>query len=97
MTSAMISAITYDGITTLRITYKLCVLMHNVDIGCSPAYLNELVTSELPSRRGLRSASSHQSEVPRTKLKFRERAFSFAGPAADWNALTPTLSYTQTT
>ena len=52
----------------------------------------ELVTatSELPSRRSLRSASSQQYEVPRTKLKFGERSFSFAGPAA-WNALTPEL------
>jgi len=66
--------------------------MHLVHIGCSPAYLIELVTatSELPSRRGLRSESSQQYEVPRTTLKIGERAFSFAGPAA-WNTLTPDL------
>jgi len=51
-------------------------------------YLTELVpsTAELPSRRGLRSASIQQYEVPRKTLKFGERAFSFAGPAA-WNVL----------
>jgi len=66
--------------------------MHLVHIGCSPAYITELVsaTSELPSRRSLRSASSQRYEVPLTKLKFGERLFSFAGPAA-WNALTPEL------
>ena len=49
--------------------------------------LTELVTatSELSSRRSLRSASSQRFEVPRTKLKFGERSFSFAGPTA-WNA-----------
>jgi hypothetical protein len=77
---------------TYRITYKLCVLMHLVHIGRSPTYLMELVTatSELPSRRSLRSASSQRYEVPRTSLKFGERCFSFAGPTA-WNTLTPEL------
>ena len=77
---------------SFRITYKLCVLMHLVHIGCSPAYLSELVTatSELPSRRSLRSANTQQYEVPLTKLKFGERSFSFAGPVA-WNSLTPAL------
>jgi hypothetical protein len=75
---------------TYRITYKLCLLMHLVHIGRSPTYLTELVTatSELPSRRSLRSASSQRYEVPRTSLKFGERSFSFAGPTA-WNTLTP--------
>ena len=75
-----------------RITYKLCVLMHLIRIGCSPTYLTELVTatSELSSRRSLRSASSQRFEVPRTKLKFGERSFSFAGPTA-WNALSTEL------
>jgi len=71
---------------SFRITYKLCVLMHLVHIGCSPAYLTELVTTT--SRRGQRSASSQQFKVSRTKLKFGGRVFSFAGPAA-WDALTP--------
>jgi len=32
------------------------------------------------------SASNKRYEVQRTELKFRERAFSFAGPSA-WNSL----------
>jgi len=34
-------------------------------------------------------------EVPRTKLKFGERAFSLAGPAA-WNALIPAAGWLKT-
>ena len=49
-----------------RITYKLCVLMHLIRIGCSPTYLTELVTatSELSSRRSLWSSSRQRFEVP---------------------------------
>ena len=67
-----------------RITYKLCVLMHQVHTGRAPSYLSNLVTAtaDLSSRQALRSASSKRYEVPRTKLKFGERAFSFAGPFA---------------
>lgn len=75
-----------------RITYKLCVLMHQVHTGRGPSYLSNLVTAtaDLSSRQALRSASSNRYEVPRTKLKFGERAFSFAGPSA-WNSLPPVL------
>jgi len=43
-------------------------------------------TANMSSRQALRSANSQRYEVPRTKLKFGERAFSFAGPSA-WNSL----------
>jgi len=71
-----------------RIIYKLSVLMHLVHTGRSPEYLSTLVTatSNLSSRRILRSADSQRYEIPRTSLKFEERAFSFAGPSA-WNSL----------
>jgi len=71
-----------------RSTYKLCVLMHQVHTGRSPPYLSNLVTAtaDLTSRQALRSSNSLRYEVPRTKLKFGERAFSFAGPSA-WNSL----------
>jgi len=71
-----------------RITYKLCVLMHQVHTGCSPSYMSNLVTAtaNMSYRQALRSANSQRYEVPRTKLKFGERAFSFAGPTA-WNSL----------
>ena len=68
----------------LRIQYKLCVLMHQVHIGRSPAYLAELMTAtaDLPGRERLRSANSFRYETPKLKLKFGERAFSYAGPNA---------------
>jgi len=71
-----------------RITYKLCVLMHLVHSGCSPSYMSNLVTAtaNMSSRQALRSSNSQRYEVPGTKLKFGERAFSFAGTSA-WNSL----------
>jgi len=58
--------------------------MHQVHNGCSPSYMSNLVTAtaNMSSRQALRSANSQRNEVPRTKLKFDERAFSFAGPSA---------------
>ena len=40
--------------------YKLCVLMHQVHIGRSPAYLTDMMTAtaDLPGRERLRSANS---------------------------------------
>ena len=73
-----------------RITYKLCILMHLIHIGQSPSYLADLVTAtaDIPSRadKGLRSAKTHRYEPATTELKFGERSFSYAGPAA-WNSL----------
>ena len=43
-------------------------------------------TASLSHRGRLRSASSQRYEQPRTRLKFGERCFAFAGPAA-WNSL----------
>jgi len=62
--------------------------MHQVHRGCSPSYMSNLVTAtaKMSSRQALHSANSQRYEVPRTKLKFAERAFSFAGPSA-WNSL----------
>ena len=75
-----------------RIIYKLCVLMHLVRVGRSPAYLSDMMTSvaDLPGRERLRSSSSFQYELPRLKLKFGERSFSFSGPKA-WNSLPSNL------
>ena len=75
-----------------RIIYKLCVLMHLVRVGRSPAYLSDMMTSvaDLPGRERLRSSSSFRYELPRLKLKFGERSFSFSGPKA-WNSLPSNL------
>ena len=64
----------------LRIQYKLCVLMHLVRIGHSPAYLADMMTAtaDLPCRERVRSASSFRYEIPQLKLKFGEQSFSYA-------------------
>ena len=71
-----------------RVTYRLCVLMHQVHIGSSPSYLSDFVTAtaniQLPKR--LRSADTNHYEPFTTRLKFGERCFSHARPKA-WNAL----------
>ena len=62
-----------------RIQYKLYVLMHQVHIGRSPAYLADMMTAtaDLPGRERLRSVNSFRYENPKLKLKFGERAFSY--------------------
>jgi len=47
--------------------------------------MGSIVQPATQSRYGLRPSSSHFS-VPRTRTKFGERAFSYAGPSA-WNTL----------
>ena len=63
-----------------------------VRVGRSPAYLSDMMTSvaDLPGRERLRSSSSFRYELPRLKLKFSERSFSFSGPKA-WNSLPSNL------
>ena len=62
--------------------------MFGVYMGESHDYLKELVIScsSVLFRRSLRSASSAQFIMPRTRLKFRDRSFAVAGPVA-WNDL----------
>ena len=69
-----------------RITFKLCVLMHLVHIGCAPAYLSDMVTAtaDLSGRGRLRSSNTCRYELPLLKRKFGERSFSYAEPKA-WN------------
>ena len=75
-----------------RIIYKLCVLMHLVRVGRSPAYLSDRMrfVADLPGRERLRSSTSFRYELPRLKLKFGERSFSFSGPKV-WNSLPANL------
>ena len=51
-------------------------------------YMKELVTpgSSLAGRERLRSASTMNYDIERTKLKFGERSFAASGPTA-WNTL----------
>ena len=71
-----------------QLTYKLCLMMHAANIHRCPGHIAELLimTSSVISCSRLRSASSNCYEVPRTRLKFGDRAFSIAGPTA-WHSL----------
>ena len=72
--------------------YLQALRAHLVRVGRSPAYLSDMMTSvaDLPGRERLRSSSSFRYELPRLKLKFGERSFSFSGPKA-WNSLPSNL------
>jgi hypothetical protein len=71
-----------------RIAYKLCLLVHKSLIGQAPAYLCELLlpVSDIAARSSLRSATTSDLDIPKTRLSFGERAFSVAG-ARQWNNL----------
>jgi len=71
-----------------HITFKLCLLMHKIHTKRAPSYLNDKVTAtaDLQSRADLSSASTSKYQTPRTRIKFGERSFSYAGPSA-WNSL----------
>ena len=61
-----------------RIQYKLCLLAHLALHNQAPPYLTSLLTrvSDIDSRSSLRSASSQKLDIPSTRLKTTERAFS---------------------
>ena len=69
-----------------RICYKLCLLMHAVQNGTSPAYIVDITTpiSSLHGHSMLHSATTNQYDIPRTRTKFGDRAFLVAGPH-EWN------------
>jgi len=67
-------------------------IMHLIHIHKSPSYLKDMVTptAAVSSRGRLRSASSSRYEQLQMRLKFGQRCFSYAAPAA-WNTLPPSL------
>ena len=71
-----------------RINYKLCVMMHGAVHGKAPDYITSMVplTSPLSGRSHLRSADRLLYDIPRTRTRMGDRAFSVAGPRA-WNEL----------
>jgi len=75
-----------------RILYKLCLIVYKSVNNQAPSYLSELFhpISNIPSRSALRSATTHDLDIPRTRLYFGERAFSVAG-AREWNNLPSNL------
>jgi len=76
-----------------RVHFKLCVRALK---GQSPSYVAEQLQPVTTRHPGLRSADNNALLVPRTSLKFGERAFSVAGPAA-WNSLSKDIPTTSST
>ena len=68
-----------------RVQFKVLLHVYRALHGMSPAYISELLHSYTPGRC-LRSADSYLLQVPRTKTKWGDRAFSKAGPSL-WNDL----------
>ena len=62
--------------------------MHAVNNDTGPTYIADITTpiSTLPGHRRLISAATNQYEIPLTRSKFGDRAFSVAGPR-EWNSL----------
>jgi len=75
-----------------RIEFKLCLLVHKIQLGRLPRYLSDLSTlaADVPGRPSVQSLSRGDFIVPRTSHKFRDRVFSVAAPWA-WNRLTMEL------
>ena len=73
----------FNGYQSLIVSStKLTLLKFMVHYNrCSPVYLSESIqpASSNPARQRLRSASSLDFNVPRTRTQFRDRAFSVAG------------------
>jgi hypothetical protein len=68
-----------------RIVYKIALLVYKCLHSQGPAYLSDLLTLYQPSR-ALRSSSALALVVPRTRLTYGSRAFSYSGPTV-WNSL----------
>ena len=63
------------------VDYKLCLLVHKPTIQ-APFYLTGMLTvvTDVPRRSTLRNALNGDYVIPRTRLKFGERAFSVVAP-----------------
>ena len=83
-----------------RIIFKIATLMYRCLNGLAPSYLAAdcIVVSAIPGRRQLRSATSGQLYIPRTRtVTFGPRSFKVCGPTI-WNDLParmkdPSLSF----
>src|SRR5208282_4187018 len=80
---------------TQRIDYKLCMLVHKTSIRHAPSDML-IPCADVSSKAALRSHSSGDNIIPRTILKFGERAFAVAAPRA-WNRLPTTLKFMRCT
>jgi len=71
-----------------RIQFKLALVMFTIHTRRCPDYLTDSVQAcnSDPARTRLRSASSSDYTIPRTRTRLGDRAFSVAGPVV-WNSL----------
>ena len=68
-----------------RIVFKVNVLVYKALHKSAPSYMSDMIKQHNP-RRSLRSSNHNRLVVPKTNLKYGERAFSVAGPK-EWNKL----------
>ena len=70
-----------------RITFKVCLLVHQSINGSAPSSLQDLITPSVSvlRRATLRSASHHDLVLQSSHCKLGDRAFSVAGPRV-WNS-----------
>jgi len=74
-----------------RVTYKLAVLMFNLRLTETPAYLNSLISNRVTaSSMSLRSSTRFVMAVPRTNTVCASRSFSVCA-AVVWNSLPPDI------
>ena len=64
--------------------------MHKIHTKRAPSYVTDKITAtaDLQSRAGLRSASTSKYQTPRTRIKFGERSFSYAGSCMEQSPTT---------
>jgi len=78
-----------------RISYKLCLLMHNIHTGQAPQYLSNCVSmiSSSGNRCRLRSCDTADYILPRTRTKFGERGFHWNTLPSDLHDITDTNAF----
>ena len=72
----------------------VCLMMHNAYVGPQPALRHRDANSDsaVPNRNRLRSSASTRYELPAFRLKIRQHAFSYFGPAF-WNSLPSDITW----
>ena len=70
------------------IASKLCLRVYKATRGLAPSYITDMCipVAAVSTRQSLRSAARGDLLVPRTRVKFGNRAFAVASPEA-WNSL----------
>ena len=68
-----------------RICFKIAVMVYKSLQGTAPCYISDLLTLDNPTRT-LRSFDDLRLEIPRTRTRYGDRAFSRCGPRI-WNSI----------